>query len=233
MIKHVMRSAAVAVGAVLTVSALATPAAAEDTVPEGCVGSVYYACTGDAKPDFYAEMLVESPATVNTPALTILPSATAGGEPIGGVIPIGGQTVPGASLEVGGPVEPIDTGLVLPTQVCLLVTCLPAGTPIVVPGIDLPIVPVVIPPTTVPAEDLDLPVLGYFPVVTTPAIVLPAIKSGPVRVWLYRGDLFTAAVTFCEMGGGWLRYGDEGRVQCEDSSYSLVANLLFSLYYAG
>lgn len=245
LIKHVMRSAAVAVGAVLTVSALATPAAAENAVPEGCVGSVYYACTGDATPPYpqgqgwlIPETVVEVPVRFEVPSVQLVPGMTVGGQQIGGVIvPVGGELTPETSVTVGGPAGPFDTGIATPVNVCAFVLCLVAGDPVVVPGFSLPVVPVVVPALASPVDSVAIPVVGTVPAQTTPPVVTPEaqVEVTTVRLYLNRYDIYLLAVGVCEAGGGSVSHESEvvdnrivARGRCTGGLTEDAANALFA-----
>jgi hypothetical protein len=240
MSKHVLRTGAIALGTALSLSALAAPAAAEDVVPEGCEGTVYYACTGAAAPptEWPANpaQVVEVPVALSTPGLPLVPGGTVGGQEVGGVIlPVGGQSVPGQTVTVG-PVPPTDTGVVTPIQVCAFVMCIPAGTPVMVPGVPLPVVPVNVPAVTVPSETIDVPVVATVPEEQTPAVGLPPLDASATTLTVYRhpGDVAAVGTTICHQGGGnvWMYEDSEqvGRWECVGGgTYGDLANIVFDL----
>jgi hypothetical protein len=242
MLKHVLKSAACAVGAVVATATLGSGAAfADDIVPSGCVGSVYYACTGAATPgDPF--LLMNVPVVITIPGTPLVPGQEVGGQHIGGVVvPVGGETIPGSTVSVGGPVPPTDTGVLLPVGICAFVTCLPAGAPVVVPGIPLPVVPVTVPPVSVPAQSVGVPEVGTVPTTSTPPLVLPAFEQGVGTLHVYGSRQETvvqpapylAADLVCAVGGGTrleYRNGSGSWWYCENSPLGQEANLL---YYIG
>ena len=208
--RSLVRASAVAAGAVVTLSALAAPSYA-DLIPEGCAGSVAYACTGDATPPptpwnqygwhYYGTV----PVRFEVPSTRLVPSTSLGGQELGGVVvTVGGQTIPGTSYSALGPTDPVVTGIVVPVNVCVVVTCILAGTPVVVPGIPLPVVPVVIPSVRVPAESVEVPVLADVPAVTTPEIATPYVGEHLVSISTYTqwAELWWAGHDICEDNGG-------------------------------
>lgn len=240
MIEHVLRSATVATGALLTVSALAVPAVA-DTVPEGCVGTVYYACTGEAEPPsagFATDTEMEIPLKYEVPAVTWVPGTTVGGQQIGGVVlTVGGEITPETNITVGGPLGPINTGVVAPVNVCALVTCLVAGEPVVVPGVDLPVIPVVIPAITTPTETVEVPVLVTAPEQAVPEVATPQVTviDMTVRVYSSHYDYYVLGAAVCRAGGGEVTAGVSGdgrdywriRGFCTGGLLAPVAELIF------
>lgn len=236
MIRTLVRASALAAGAVVTLSALATPAAAEEVVPSGCVGSQVYLCTGEDGPPIGWRPVEQVPVTVTRPGTVLVPGTTVGGQQIGGVlVTLGGQTVPGASYETG-PTSPVATGIVMPIDVCLFVTCIMEGTPVVVPSLPLPVVPVSIPSTTVPSEDVTVPVVGQVPTQTTPTLATPPVEQHVVTVAVYVdwSDLDNDIYELCRAGGGTYTIettprGNESR--CAGGATAVVANALYQHFY--
>jgi hypothetical protein len=243
MIRTAVRVATAALGSLVTLGALAAPAAA-GVVPDGCAGSVVYACTGTAQPpepppyDYVSSVTAVS--LVHVPARTILPGMTVGGQSVDSVaIVVGGQTVPGVSHTVGVSTDPVATGVVAPTNICLLVTCLQAGEPIVVPGVASPVIPVVVPATQLPEYTVETPDAGFVPSITTPGVRTPAVNQtvGVIRVYYSPGDLRTLGESFCASGGGSITYETTppwpGAPTCLGGTTAPLANVVFFAYTLG
>ena len=203
MIRTLVRACALAAGAAVALSALATPAAAEEIVPPGCVGSIYYVCTSSAEPP--GARYVVSFEQFPVPGRQIVPGTTVGGQQIGGVVVLlGAQSVPGTSTTVGGATAPVQTGVVLPVGACAFVACYPAGTSVVVPGIPLPVVPVVVPTVTTPEQAVSVPTVAVVPVTTTPAVTSPSntvYLPGDVTLYNSDSDALVAAIALCTLAG--------------------------------
>lgn len=241
MIRTAVRVATAALGSFLTLGALAAPAAADELVPSGCAGSVVYACTGTAQPPEpppydYVSTLAVVPL-VHVPARTVLPGMTVGGQSIDSVvIVVGGQTVPGVSETVGVSTDPVATGVVAPTNICLLVTCLQAGEPVVVPGVTSPALPVVVPATQLPEYTVETPDAESVPNFTTPNVRTPAVTQTVGVVWVYysRGDLRTLGESVCASGGGSITFETTppwpGAPTCVGGTTAPVANVIFFAY---
>lgn len=232
--KHVLRACAtVLASTALAVTAVgASPASADGPVPDGCVGSIAYVCTGDAKPPVPASVFAEVGGPVST-GMQLVPGQTVDGQQVGGVVvPVEGVTIPGYETSVGGPTEPVVTGVTMPVTVCAYVTCVVAGEPIVVPGLPLPLVPVVVPSTTVPGQYLTVPVLGTTPPVTTPGVSTPAYDVDLILVWVYvdTAAYLDAAEQVCEAGGGHVTTSDyfgRTRYRCASGQTSTLANEMY------
>ena len=234
--KHVLRACATVLATTaLAVTALgAAPASADEPVPSGCAGSYYYVCTGSAEPPFYDTAPDEYPIRFTLPGMPLVPGQTIPGWNIGGVVvPVGGQSTPGVSGSTG-PTDPVATGVIVPVNVCAFVTCVPAGTPIDVPGIPLPVVPVNVPAFTVPAQQVTVPVVGSIPTAQTPGVGLPPFDQTVTTIRIYRvnSDMFALALAVCRAGGsdyyetydfatGQWRYG------CSGGSTKPVADAMF------
>lgn len=243
-IRTLVRAAALCAGAALTLSALATPSYADGYVPDGCAGSAAYACTGTATPPptpwspYDRTSHGTLPVTVTAPSVRVLPSTTVGGQQIGGVVVlVGGQTLPGVTYEAGGDTDPVYTGVVTPVNVCVIVTCILAGSEVVVPGLPLPVVPVIVPETSVPAQPVTVPEIGTLPTQTTPQIATPAVGQHLVTVSAYTqwGELWWGAYDLCQAGGGGLDSTDVERVtiySCSGGITAAPATALFVLAVA-
>ena len=238
MIRTTVRVATAALGSLVPLGALAAPAAAAGVVPDGCAGSVVYACTGTAYPYEWSGYVREVEVTLAFPGVQVLPGIPVGGQPVGGVlIPVGGQSTPGLDWEVGS-TDPMPTGVVTPVNVCLFVRCIAAGTPVVVPGLPLPVVPVSIPAQTLPNETVSVPVLTTVPSGTTPRVEVPPVQQevANVRVYVEPVDVYRAARTTCMAGGGEPRgsYDPNGAYvwRCEGGTTAPVASALFLAYSA-
>ena len=176
-------------------------------MPSGCVGTWYYACVGGAPPPErmeYVDAFYFFGGSL--PAQTIVPGQTIGGQQIGGVVvPLPGVTIPGTTTTVGGPTDPVDTGIVMPVSACAFVTCFIAGSPLVIPGLSLPVVPVEIPGVTVPAMTVEVPSLATVPTTTVPTLGTPTVplpRLTYVVVWKNENDYLGAAAAICEAGDG-------------------------------
>ena len=167
--------------AVITAAAVApllVPAQAQaDPLPAGCAGAYVYVCSGDATPpgvSVYPVAVV--PVEVGRGATKIFDPLTTPAVPVGGVvIPVGGPIYGGYTTELGGPTSPMNTGLVMPTTICVFVTCLQSGEPIIVPSLPLPVVPVVIPPIAIPNQTVNVPVVATLPEQVVPGQSTPAV----------------------------------------------------------
>ncbi|HEX8004656.1 MAG TPA: hypothetical protein VF519_18370 [Mycobacteriales bacterium] len=238
MFRAAARLTTAALGAAVTIALVAAPASADGLVPDGCVGSTVYVCTGEATPpNWYGYGTQYTvPVALHRSSQTVQ-GTTVGGQQVGGVVVIvGGQTVPGVSTSVGGPTSPVYTGLVSPTNICLFVTCLVAGDPIVVPGIALPVVPVVVPSQTLPSQPVSVPALGTVPTTTTPGVTVPGVDQDVVTLHVYvvRSDVgdrvWSAAYDTCYSGGGWVNYDYwTGAYSCEGGTFAALSNALFLL----
>lgn len=236
MLRSVARASAALLGSAVAVAALAVPAAADGYLPDGCVGTVVYACTGTAQPPgsgYNMDAPLTLPVTVTEPTTPILPSRTVDGAQLGGVIVgLGPQTVPGPYIVIG-PTESRPSGVVLPVDVCAFTTCLQAGTPVMIPGLPLPVVPVNIPSVTVPGFGVPVPLVAV-PGQTTPAVSAPAVDEHVVTMTLYVGwhQLYVAAENTCRMGGGTVQYTGRFpfREECTFSPTSPAANALLLAY---
>lgn len=224
-------------GAAVAVAALATPGSADDVVPGGCVGSVVYACTDDARPRPYSLTFKSYSVDLTLPQQRLLPGATVGGQQVGGVlIPVPGTTTPGFEWRVDVS-RPTPTGVVVPIQVCAFVTCIPAGTPVAVPGIPAPVVPVSIPPVNVPGQTVVVPALATVPVQSIPEVATPAIAVEVLTITAYteRGDVWDLAAFTCAFARGNEGYVDEPRWRrgCMGGEFpaNAVSNALYTLYY--
>ncbi|HEX8004657.1 MAG TPA: hypothetical protein VF519_18375 [Mycobacteriales bacterium] len=164
---------------------------------------------------------------------TLAPSMTIASQQVGGVIvPVGGLTFPGAEYEVGGQTAPTNTGLVMPVNACLYVVCVQAGSPLVVPGLPLPVVPVEIQPATVPTIPVVVPVVGTTPTITTPPVTTPGtlLFVGTVTVNVVWDDVWAAGAAVCTLGGGhWVRVYSYSYT-CNGGYGALAANALFASY---
>lgn len=237
LLRAVARMSAAFTGAAVAVAALAVPASADGYVPDGCVGSVAFACTGNppSTGGTIWDAPVKLPVTVTAPSVQVLPSRTVAGTQVGGVIVgVGPGWTPGPTVVVG-PTQPTPTGVVLPVDVCAFTTCLQAGTPVVVPGLPLPVVPVSVPSVPTPGLSVPVPVVTV-PGATTPAASTPAVDEHVVTIALYVDwfALYEAAVYTCEMGGGEVRSAQEFpySTQCTFSPTMAAANALFLAYDA-
>lgn len=198
--KHVLRACATVVASTaLAVAALGSPASADDAVPAGCAGSYIYVCSGGAQPPVWQDRIT----WVGGGESLVWSQTVLDGQQIGGIVVlVPGTTLSGYSTTLGGPTEPVQTGVLMPVSACAFVTCVVAGTPIVVPGLPLPVVPVVVPDVTVPDQTVAVPTLVTTPAVTTPPVVTP--EDLPVSFTVYRDDRDYQAIarSLCELGGG-------------------------------
>lgn len=188
--------------------------ASADPVPSGCVGtSTVYGCTGSAGPPDGTKAVV-IPVAFNLGSQVVTPATSVGGQPVGGfIVPI--LTEPytvGGTTYVGGPTAPYDTGIISPVSVCAFVTCLAAGSPVVVPGIDLPVIPVTIPPQVIQPVGVPVPVVGSVPVVPLPAVSTPPVSQSVTNV----------SVFLPETGAGEVR----SNMRKVDAAVSLAPHLL-------
>lgn len=218
----------------LLAAAVASPAYAEDPLPEGCAGSVVYACTGDATPidPIYVATV---PIDVTTPGVPLLPGQTVGGQQIGGVlIAVPGQSVDGFGTTVGGPTDPFPV-LVTPVAVCAFVVCVPAGIPVVVPGLPLPVVPVNVPDVVVPGQAVTVPALTPVPATSTPSLGIPPFNAATTHVTVYksRDDIAGLAGLICAAGLGqatwWYDASGQPRFNCPGGFTNIVANVFYTL----
>lgn len=239
MLRAALRGTTAVAGALLGLGLLAVPASADGLVPDGCAGSVVYACFGDGTTppptpwDEYGRVQYASvPVTLTAPSTVVVPSTTVGGQRIGGVVVVvGGQTVGGVSYTFGGPTAPVPTGFVVPVNVCAVVTCLQAGTPIVVPGAPLPFVPVVVPDTRVPVQNVPVPLVGTVPTATTPTVATPPVYEHVVTLQLYTqwAELWFAGASMCRSGNGSLYSADAVLFEyfrCGGGTYAVPATAL-------
>ena len=209
MIRTLVRACALAAGAAVALSALATPAAAEEIVPSGCAGSIAYVCTGDATPYPYLPTVSRTiPVVLRADGAQVVPGMTLGGQEVGHVvIPVGGVAAPGLFTTVG-PTDPMPTGVMTPVQICAFATCIAAGTPVVIPGLPLPVVPVSVPPTTLlEPGTVTVPLEITIPQETTPPVATSDIDQRivTVRIMLYPHETYTAGDNLCRSGGGDVR----------------------------
>ena len=160
-------------------------AAHADTLPSGCAGAAFYACTGNATaPDGVEEYTLPYNFTVpsqTTPNLALIPSQAIGGVAI---VLVPEQNV-GVDQQLGGPTPSIElTAVVSPVSVCYYVDCLVAGQPVKVPSVPLPVVPVYVAPQHVSEVALPVPYLTTTPPVGVPGLTTPQvpIATGTLHV---------------------------------------------------
>lgn len=242
LLRALARTSAALAGTAIALAALAVPASADGYVPDGCAGSVAYVCTGDAQPSQYPQPFREITLTLTAPGQQVYPGTTIGGQQIGGVvIPLPALATPLVDRNLGGGyVSPYNTGVVTPVQVCAFVTCIAQGTPVVVPGITFPVVPVYVPSQPIaPSQTVTVPTLLTVPTESVPAISTPAVQEEIVTVVVYvqRGDLWTAAYNMCRSGGGWATghvdpISGEHRWTCGGGVLDAPSDALFAVYYA-
>lgn len=239
MLRAVARLTTAAAGAAVALALVAVPASADGVVPDGCAGSVVYACTGAATPPGYAwwsgRVVGSLPVALHVQNVTVQ-GTTVGGQKIGGVVVVaGGQTTPVVSATLGGPTQPVFTGLYAPVNACLFVTCYVAGDPIVIPGVSLPVVPVVVGSQTLPTYSVPVPEVATVPTESTPTVTLvPTVDQTVATLTVYyaREEVWVAAYDLCYSGGGHYDYDVVvGHYACVGGVYAPVANALFLVYW--